>query len=112
MRKAIQRSVNRPLINDLSTSYSAGSEATVGAGTRLRLNAQEHRMDIKKHRHRILAMYLRQCTSQQMTASEIAYYLSSRMHYWPLTIPELLTEHGYRTYLESLPSETTGNNYN
>lgn len=63
-------------------------------------------MDIKKHRHRILAMYLRHCTSQQMTASEIAYYLSSRMHHWPLKIPELLAEHGYNNYLENLTNDS------
>lgn len=68
-------------------------------------------MDIEKHRHRILAMYLSHCTSQQMTASDISYYLSSRIRYWPKTIPELLVEHGYSTYLDSLPNETTGDNY-
>jgi len=69
-------------------------------------------MDIEKHRYRILSMYLSHCTSQKMTPSDIAYYLSSRIQYWPHTIPELLVEHGYRTYLESLPNETTDNNYN
>jgi len=69
-------------------------------------------MEIEKHRHRILAMYLTHCTSQKMTASDIAYYLSSRIQYLPQTIPELLAEHGYRTYLENLQNETTANNYN
>lgn len=69
-------------------------------------------MHIEKHRHRILAMYLSHCTSQQMTASDITYYLSSRIRYWPKKIPELLVEHGHSTYLESLPGETTENNYN